>query len=152
MAFEGSHAFHTARTRVAMICSEAALPHCLFRRAWPLRAILSSPSSKKPVGFRAITLGGELIVQEGNTPIAFVHRYASLSSPSEFPVRPQRRSSPVSADGRDSLELVVGQNPAVAFIRSARKGRWFTARLVAAVLLRRSVLGLASQPERAGPP
>ena len=69
---------------VAMICSEAALPHRSFRRAWPLRAILSSPS-KKPVGFRAITLGGELIVQKGNTPIA-------LSSTDTLTRSPQRIS------------------------------------------------------------
>ena len=116
---------------VAMICSEAALPHRSFRRAWPLRAILSSPS-KKPVGFRAITLGGELIVQKGNTPIALSSTDTLHSiTPANFPLDLRGGAVRFLADGRDSLELVVGQNPGGSVHPVRAKGRGFTVRLVA---------------------
>jgi hypothetical protein len=84
--------------------------------AWPLRAVISDLAGR-PVAFRALTLGGELIVPVGPPnaipSIRILDRGDTLSAttPAEYPLDLARGGVVFFASGRDSIGVTVGRNP-----------------------------------------
>jgi hypothetical protein len=84
--------------------------------AWPLRASISDPAGR-PVAFRALTLGGVLIVTVG--PPNAIPRVRSVgrgdtisaTTPAQFPLDLTRGAVVFLAGGRDSISVAVGRNP-----------------------------------------
>jgi hypothetical protein len=98
--------------------------------AWPLRASITD-SHGRSTTFRAITLGGELIVSRGGAirPLA-AGDTLSATTPWSFPM--DLRGGPVvffSGTG-DSLRVVVGRNPYGLINAVTAQGRRLTVRLV----------------------
>lgn len=113
------------------IGSAANRAHRPIERAWPLRAILSSRSGK-PVGFRALNLGGRLIFQKGLA-IAALSRTDTLhaTTPADYALDLRSGAVMFLADGQDSLQVVIGGNPFGSVHPVRANGRRFVVRLVA---------------------
>jgi hypothetical protein len=125
---------------VAIIASGASVapPKTI---AWPHRAILTSRTGR-PVAFRAYTLGGVFItaMDASGRPTASMasSRIMALTArdtlhaetPADFPLDLSRGPVRFVSEGRDSLHLVVGRNPAGAMDQVKADGRAFTVRLV----------------------
>lgn len=114
-----------------------------MRVAWPHRATVTSLHDRQ-VSFRAYTRGGVLIVavdasgQTMTTPTTGRRLRAITGkdtihahTPADFAL--DLGSGPVvfSADGDDSLNVVVGRNPFGSIARVSSSGRTLTARIVA---------------------
>jgi hypothetical protein len=109
--------------------------------AWPHRALLTS-LHRRPVAFRAYTLGGDFII----TVDASGHRVVAAASarirhltvndtiraetPADFPLDLSKGPVVFVAEGDDSMHLVVGRNPYGNVSRVSANGRKFTVRLV----------------------
>jgi hypothetical protein len=99
--------------------------------AWPLRARVSDLAGR-PVAFRAITLGGELVFQPSGT--GAIRRLArrdtlSATTPAQYVL--DLKDGPVVffVSGRDSIRVVVGRNPLGSDPVTAQ-GRRLSVRLV----------------------
>jgi hypothetical protein len=84
--------------------------------AWPLRAVISDVAGR-PVTFKALTLGGELIVPDG--PPNAIPRVRSLdrgdtisaTTPAQYPLDLTRGAVVFLAGERESIAVSVGRNP-----------------------------------------
>jgi hypothetical protein len=103
--------------------------------AWPFRATVSDLAGR-PVAFRAIALGGELIIPAGppsGTPV--IRRLGrgdtlSATTPAEYPLDPTRGPVVFFTSGNDSIRVVVGRNPFGATDRVTAQGRRLSVRLI----------------------
>jgi hypothetical protein len=84
--------------------------------AWPLRAVISDLSGR-PITFKALTLGGELIVPVGPPNAIMSVRSIgrgdtiSATTPAQFPLDLTRGAVVFLASGKDSISVTVGRNP-----------------------------------------
>jgi hypothetical protein len=110
--------------------------------AWPLRATVTDPRGRA-VSFRAVSLGGELIVTGGERPhpngglngtVAVIRPLARgdtlrATTPAGFPLDLARGPVMFFTSGRDSIRVVVGRNPFGAIDPVSRVGRRLTVHL-----------------------
>ena len=103
--------------------------------AWPFRATVTDLAGH-PVAFRAIALGGELIIPVGPPSATPVIRplargdTLSATTPAEYPLDPTRGPVVFFTAGNDSIRVVVGRNPFGATDRVTAQGRRLSVRLV----------------------
>jgi hypothetical protein len=125
------------RVRIASLAlglSTAAAAHSPTV-AWPFRATVTDLAGR-PVAFRALALGGDLIIPVGApsaTPV--IRRLArgdtlSATTPAEYALDPTRGPVVFFTSGRDSIRVVVGRNPFGATDRVTAQGRRLSVRLV----------------------
>ena len=109
--------------------------------AWPHRARLTA-LHQRPVAFRASTLGGDLIIAVDasgrrtttrttipTVRILTVKDTVRAETPAAFPLDLSKGPVVFSAEGNDSLHLVISRNPD-GISQVSAKGRQLTVRLV----------------------
>src|SRR5215212_9191383 len=102
--------------------------------AWPLRVTITDRAGR-PVTFRAVTLGGDLIIPTKPAGTPGIQRLArgdtlSATTPAQYPLDLERGSVVFFTSGRDSIRVVVGRSPFGATDRVSAEGRRVVVRLV----------------------
>ena len=103
--------------------------------AWPHQAFVTDPNGR-PVPFRAITLGGELVLNVAEpgamARLKRLERGDTLRAvtPGNYALDLSRGPVVFFTSGRDSIRVVVGRNPFGSINQVTSQGRRLSVRLV----------------------